>query len=177
MSDSINLTTQFISEEYSVYVAKDDFRFSAGHFMAFKGFREPLHGHNYTVSVSLKGPVYSDGYVLDFGDVKSITRRMCKQFNQHFLVPMKSDVLKINVTEKQVEITTEDDSFFSFPLVDCVLLPIIHTSAEEMAKYLCDLFLKELGEETIKKRHIQEIDISVSEITNQTANYHRVIQQ
>ena len=133
---SIDYTTQVLSENYRVYVAKDDFRFSAGHFMAFKGFRELLHGHNYTVSISLKGSLNDDGYVLDFGDVKSISRKICKALNQHFLVPMKSDVLKINVTENQIEMTCEDGSFFSFPRGDCILLPIKHTSAEEIACYL-----------------------------------------
>ena len=40
-------------------------------FVAFPGFRERLHGHNYAVSVRLRGEVSArDGYVLDFGDIK-----------------------------------------------------------------------------------------------------------
>jgi hypothetical protein len=41
-------------EAYSVYVAKADFKFNAAHFVAYKGFRERLHGHNYTVGVRLE---------------------------------------------------------------------------------------------------------------------------
>ena len=45
------------------------------HFVAFKGFRERLHGHNYTVGVRVFGPLSEgDGYVLDFGDVKKAPR-------------------------------------------------------------------------------------------------------
>jgi len=38
-------------QRYSVVVAKDYLKFSAAHFIAYPGFREPLHGHNYQVSV------------------------------------------------------------------------------------------------------------------------------
>ena len=47
------------------------FKFNAAHFVAFPGFRERLHGHNYAVAVRLRGAVSdADGYVLDFGDIK-----------------------------------------------------------------------------------------------------------
>ncbi len=39
---------------YSVVVAKDYLKFAAAHFIAYPGFREPLHGHNYQVSVRVE---------------------------------------------------------------------------------------------------------------------------
>ncbi|MFT4572386.1 MAG: 6-pyruvoyl-tetrahydropterin synthase, partial [Candidatus Binatia bacterium] len=36
---------------YQVFVSKDNFKFNAAHFIAYQGFREKLHGHNYRVSV------------------------------------------------------------------------------------------------------------------------------
>lgn len=44
-------------ELFEVFVAKEDFKFSSSHFVAFDGFRERLHGHNYSCSVRLKGEV------------------------------------------------------------------------------------------------------------------------
>lgn len=38
-------------------MGKEDFKFSSSHFVAFDGFRERLHGHNYTCAVRLKGEV------------------------------------------------------------------------------------------------------------------------
>jgi len=38
-------------------VAKEDFKFSSSHFVAFDGFRERIHGHNYSCSVRLRGEV------------------------------------------------------------------------------------------------------------------------
>lgn len=44
-------------ERFEVFVAKEDFKFSSSHFVAFEGFREHLHGHNYSCSVRMRGEV------------------------------------------------------------------------------------------------------------------------
>ena len=63
--------------KYEVQVKSERFKFNAAHFVAFPGYRERLHGHNYTCSVRVFGPLSEhDGYVLDFGDVKKATRRV-----------------------------------------------------------------------------------------------------
>ena len=49
-------------EKYSVFVSKADFKFNAAHFVAYDGFREKLHGHNYTVAVHLEAEgIQADG--------------------------------------------------------------------------------------------------------------------
>uniref|UniRef100_A0A7S2RP79 6-pyruvoyltetrahydropterin synthase n=1 Tax=Mucochytrium quahogii TaxID=96639 RepID=A0A7S2RP79_9STRA len=63
-----------IGVEYCVSLKKERFKFNCAHFIAFKGFRERLHGHNYQVGVKLWGERQSDGYVLDFGVVKKVCR-------------------------------------------------------------------------------------------------------
>lgn len=39
--------------EFEVFVSKADFKFSCAHFIAYHGFRERLHGHNYRMSVKV----------------------------------------------------------------------------------------------------------------------------
>ena len=49
------------------------FRFAASHFLTkYHGKCENLHGHNYKVIVTIKGPVKKDGMVLDFKLIKEI---------------------------------------------------------------------------------------------------------
>ena len=82
--------------KYEVQVKSERFKFNAAHFVAFPGYRERLHGHNYTCSVRVFGPLSErDGYVLDFGDVKKATRRVCEQLNERFLCPCLADALAI----------------------------------------------------------------------------------
>ena len=40
---------------FSVSIGKELLCFTAAHFIAFKGFREPLHGHTYQVEVKVSG--------------------------------------------------------------------------------------------------------------------------
>ena len=43
--------------------------------MAYPGFREPLHGHNYQIGVRVEGKLGFNGYVLDFGLIKRLAKR------------------------------------------------------------------------------------------------------
>ena len=61
---------------FSIQVAKENLKFSAAHFIAYPGFREPLHGHNYQVGVRVDGRLAGTGYVLDFGLVKKLTKEI-----------------------------------------------------------------------------------------------------
>lgn len=36
-------------------MSKEDFKFNCSHFIAFEGFRERLHGHNYRISIKVIG--------------------------------------------------------------------------------------------------------------------------
>ncbi|KAK8828079.1 hypothetical protein WA556_004708, partial [Blastocystis sp. ATCC 50177/Nand II] len=154
---------------FHLFLNKQDFKFSSGHFIAYKGFREPLHGHNYHVTVAMKGQLNADGFVMDFGDVKRYTRAECKKLNQHFLLPMKSDVLTITEKGANMEVITEDGCFFSFPKSDCCCLPLVHSSAEELARYIAGELIESITKEVLKERGIYELTIGVSEIEGQEA--------
>src|SRR6187399_1745828 len=125
-----------MTASFEIFVSKESFKFNAAHFIAYRGFRERLHGHNYRVSVRMEGPVGDDGYVVDFGDIKRATRDICASLNERVIVPMLSDVLAIEVDDAEVRVTCEDGMRFSFPRSDCVLLEIRHSSAEELAAFL-----------------------------------------
>eukprot|EP00970_Alexandrium_tamarense_P008919 scaffold1750_cov189-Alexandrium_tamarense.AAC.9 len=199
--------------QFEIYVSKDTFKFNASHFVAFPGFRERLHGHSYRASVKLLGSheIGRDGYVLDFGCVKSVAKKVCKGMNEYFMVPMLSEVLKITVeddedadeegknvcgecggvTTKQtianddgtikrsypgsVTIQCEDGSVFVFPRQDCLLLPIMHSTAEELAIYLYGRLLKGLSKDYLLKRGVTTMEVTVSEAVGQDAVFRKQI--
>ncbi len=43
-----------------------------------------------------------DGYLIDFGDIKKVTRTLCKELNEHLIVPTRSDVMTIAVRDEEV---------------------------------------------------------------------------
>ena len=209
------------SSQFSVEVKSDAFKFSCAHFVAYQGFRERLHGHNYTVEVHLYGKksdgilngLSHDGYLIDFGDVKKATKEACNSLNEMLIVPGDSDVLKINKVknscskhnEDSIEyhsietkntsctpkinvksellsssnnieiICPHDGAFFSFPENDCKILPLVHSTAEELARFLWKDILIRLGGVTYLRdeRGVQEMCIFVAERPTQRARYSR----
>ncbi|HEY2773730.1 MAG TPA: 6-carboxytetrahydropterin synthase [Candidatus Binatia bacterium] len=158
-----------MTSSYEVYVSKDSFKFNAAHFIAYPGFRERLHGHNYRVSVRVEGPVGDDGYVVDFGDIKRAARTVCEELNERVIVPMLSDVLVIRTDGGQVSVACEDGTTFSFPLADCVLLDIRHSSAEELAAWLGERMRTALP--ILEKRGVTVLEVGVAEAPNQEARF------
>jgi 6-pyruvoyl-tetrahydropterin synthase len=135
-------TAQVILEaamaEFELNVNISEFRFSCAHFIAHNGVRERLHGHNYTVAIRLVGKdtLNSDGYLVDFSIVKKEMRAICKSLHESFICPMKSSAIKITEVGTQLCMECDDGSKFSFPLRDCSLLPIHHSSVEQLAHYV-----------------------------------------
>ena len=155
-------------QRYSVVVAKDYLKFAAAHFIAHPGFREPLHGHNYQVSVRVEADLGADGYVLDFGLVKRVARALCEELDERVIVPAESDCLTIAVDDASVAVTTAEGDHFQFPRRDCVVLPIVHSSAEELAAYLLarlrERFASEAG-----GRGLVALEVGVAEAPGQVA--------
>jgi len=156
------------NRSFRLHVSKDYLKFSAAHFIAYKGFRETLHGHNYRVSVEVEGDLGAEGYVLDFSIVKRIARRVCDRLDAKTLIPVQSDCLRIREEAGQLSVRYEDDEF-RFPLQDVVLVPIVHSSAEELARYVAGEIQHELAAEGVQR--IRAIEIGVEETTGQTAYF------
>lgn len=157
-----------MGESFKVFVTKDYLKFSAAHFIAYPGFRENLHGHNYRVSVEIEGQLGSDGYVVDFGVVKRIARELCGQLDERVLIPIESDVLEVREDDGQVLLRSESGDF-SFPRGDCVLLPIMHSSAEELARFLAGELRRRLQQLGIER--VRAIQVGIEETTGQAAFY------
>ena len=157
-----------VPSRYSVVVSKDYLKFSAAHFIAYPGFREPLHGHNYQVSVRVEAALGPDGYVLDFGLVKRVAKALCDELDERVIVPRDSDCLTVAVGDESVDVTTEDGGRFRFPVSDVRVLPIAHSSAEELAAYLLGRLRAALDAEA-NGRTVMALEVGVAEAPGQVA--------
>ncbi len=157
--------------EFRVFVSNDNLKFNAAHFIAYEGFREGLHGHNYRVSVQVEGQLNANGYVLDFGIVKDVAQRVCRRLNEKTLIPELSDCLEIRQAGTQIHVRYEQDEF-SFPKGDVLLLPIVHSSAEELARFVLGEIRRELENDGITG--ITTMEVGVAETPGQTAYYREV---
>lgn len=155
-------------QRYSVVVSKDYLKFAAAHFIAYPGFREPLHGHNYQVSVRVEADLGADGYVLDFGLVKRVAKALCEELDERIIVPERSDCLTITIDDVRVGMTTAEGDCFQFPRRDCVVLPIVHSSAEELAAWVLGRLRTALATEA-GGRGLAALEVGVAEAPGQIA--------
>lgn len=136
-----------------------------------------MHGHNYKVGVRVLGSrkIANDGYVVDFGNIKVVTRKVCKELNEHFLCPTLSDVMEITESpaldgrKETVTLTCQDGSTFVFPKDDCAMLPIVHATTEELAIYMWSRIVEGLNAEYLIQRGIHAMEVIVAEAVGQEA--------
>ena len=124
------------NETWKVRVTKDHLVFSAAHFITFKGnICERLHGHNWRTAVELTGPLDRNSYVFDFIALRDTLQEIINELDHHVLLPTKHPTIKVNESEREVEVTFEDRRWV-FPREDCVLLPVENTTAELIARWI-----------------------------------------
>jgi 6-pyruvoyl-tetrahydropterin synthase len=160
-----------MSTAYSIRVYKQYFNFASSHFMLFKdGTREPLHGHNYRVQIkgnALDLENLNDDMVFDFLDIKPIVREVCDSLDHKLLIPKNNPHLHIEEREKNYILSTRDESFFSIPQTDVLILPIENTSAERLAAYLA----YQIRDKVLEKFNFEfkSLEVEVEETPGQAA--------
>ncbi len=153
---------------YSIRVYKQYFNFASSHFMLFKdGSREPLHGHNYRVQVKGNALELDDDMVFDFLDIKPIVREICDTLDHKLLIPKDNPHLFIETRENNYILKTKDESVFSIPKTDVLILPIENTSAERIASFLA----YQIKDKVMEKFNFsfKELEIEVEETPGQSA--------
>ncbi|MCL2157099.1 MAG: 6-carboxytetrahydropterin synthase [Methanobrevibacter sp.] len=129
-------------------------RFSSAHIIPNHESCGCIHGHSYLVDVEIEGERSGEfEFVADFKDVKESVRKICNRLDHKVLIPINNENMEfkgLNPSEKLSLEDFKDLKFLDFsignknyklPKEDCVLLPLKHTSAEELSKYFtCKLF-------------------------------------
>ena len=156
---------------FRVSVEKDYLVFASAHFITFAGHRcEPLHGHNYRVSVSLEGTLDEESwYVVDFSELKRIMRQLCDEIDHKVLLPLRNPKLDVRERDGSVIVAYEGKQKYVFPVEDCALLDIPNTTVEMLAQFLAGrvrIAMSDLGVRTLTA-----IELEVEENFGQAATY------
>jgi len=137
-----------VGESYHVRIAKDQLVFSAGHFITYAGGTcERLHGHNYRVAAEVSGPLDENHYVVDFIALRDALQAIVDQWDHHMLLPTRHAAIRLQTSDKEVEVTFEDRRWV-FPRCDCVLLPVANTTSELLARTIGQRLLDDLQRRT-----------------------------
>lgn len=120
---------------YGVRVDRHRLRFMCAHMATWTGACEPLHGHNYRLTVEVEGDLTDDSWVIDFSLLKRLVRERCESIDHTFLLQRDSRVLTIAEDGDCWRITAPGDRRYVFPKQDVSLLPLDNTTAERLAEW------------------------------------------
>lgn len=137
-------------------------RFSSAHIIPTHNFCGHIHGHSYFVDVEIEGEQSGDfDFIVDFGDVKNSAREICMELDHRILIPIFNKKIKFKSSghesidldffknKEYLEFSIQEKEY-KIPKVDAVLLPLKHSSAEELAKY----FTKRVVEDVLSEKKI-----------------------
>ncbi len=153
--------------EYRVRVERGQLKFAAAHFATFEGKCEPLHGHNYAISIEVAGTLTEDSWVIDFSALKAIGRAVCDEVDHKFLLQRDSRQLQIEEGMSNWKIRFLERGFV-FPKVDVVALPIDNTTAERLAEWFAGRVSAELRARGAL--NIASVSVTVEEAPGQAAS-------
>jgi 6-pyruvoyltetrahydropterin/6-carboxytetrahydropterin synthase len=161
---------QEMSRRFSIEVAKDYFNFASAHFLIFaNGRREPLHGHNYQVSVAMEGELDRAGVVLDFITFKPLVKQICDDLDHRTLIQTKSPIIKVRRHPRAVEIVYKKQRLL-LPRSDVILLPLVNTSTELLAEYVARQIQRRVRQK-FPAAKINFMEVAVEEARSQRGIY------
>ena len=166
------VTVRGMSRFFSIEVAKDYFNFASAHFLIFSnGKREPLHGHNYQVSVTLEGELDSAGVVLDFITFKPLVKRICDDLDHRTLIQAASPAITVRTRSQEVEVRYRKQKII-LPRQDVILLPLANTSTELLAEHVADQIRRQVRRK-FPAAKIRSLEVGVEEARGQRGFFRR----
>ncbi|MCH8200441.1 MAG: 6-pyruvoyl tetrahydropterin synthase family protein [Chloroflexi bacterium] len=155
---------------FRIVLEHQTLRFAAAHFTTFAGECEPLHGHNYALSVEIEGELTADSWILDFGEAKALVRDICAELDHKFLLPLENPALEIAASAAEFEVKFGDRRYV-IPRPDVAQLPIDNSTAERLAEYIAGRIADSLRERGA--RNVTSIAVGVEESPGQSGWFRR----
>lgn len=150
--------------EYRVRVERIRLKFSSAHMATFGGEMEPLHGHNYAVTLEVAGELTDDAWVIDFGLLKRLGRDICDELDHKFLLQRNSKVIEIEERETNWKFRFAGRGFV-LPKSDVLALPIDNTTAERLAEYFVGRLTAEFAQRGVT--NLSRIAVGIEEAPGQ----------
>ena len=160
-----------MSGTFSLRLGKEDFKFSAAHFTIFgDGEAEPLHGHNYRVTVELSGPeVDALEFLVPVAAAKREIRAQCAALDEKVLLPANCPHLELAGNGEAATVVFGSRRY-EFPSSEVVLLPVANVTVEALARLL---WLRLRDRWAHLRDRVEVVEVTVTETSGQSASYRR----
>ena len=84
--------------------------------------------------MEVEGELTEDGWVIDFGALKEMTRALCRELDHKFLLQRESKALEIEEGMSNWKVRFRERGWV-FPKSDVVALPVENSTAEQLAHW------------------------------------------
>ncbi len=151
---------------------RSNIRFSSAHIIHEYEKCGRLHGHTYAIHIKIWGQPDSKGIIVDFSYVKQVLKEIANSIDHRLLIPEKSSIVEIDKKADCVKINAMGKSYL-FPKSDCILLPVKSTSAENLANFILEEFIKKAK----ILSNVTQIEIGVDEGFGQGARISKKLRE
>ncbi len=155
-----------------IELAKEEMKFSAGHFTIFgAGHRENLHGHNFTVAVGIEGLVdETAGMLADYSEYKRWIIERCRQWNETFMLPTRSPHLQVQTTADGNVVAQFGAETLHFLARDVTLMAAANISLEELSRLFGEGLIED--RERLVRDRIISVTVKCSSGPGQSASWY-----
>ena len=129
---------------------------------------EGQHGHNYQLSIEIRGPLDEDCLVIDFRVVKEILKSIKDALNHRTLVPGRHPRLSVKCGGKSTRIRFAGEQL-ELPTRDVVLLDVENLTAEMLAFHIFKSIRDRLPAADVER--LDTLSVEVIESPGQSATY------
>jgi 6-pyruvoyltetrahydropterin/6-carboxytetrahydropterin synthase len=174
MTDPIPSTETTPGGRHKIRLRKASHVFSAGHFITLsESFCEPVHGHNWTVAAEIEAAVDPHGMVYDFLKLRELLDEIVATLDHRMLLPTDNPRLAVHRGPgpgggEEVTLVFENRRWV-FPAEECVLLPMVNTTAELLAGWIGRELLARLAAAGLPPP--EAIRVEVDECLGQSAEW------
>jgi 6-pyruvoyltetrahydropterin/6-carboxytetrahydropterin synthase len=130
---------------------------------------ERMHGHNYRVAVMVEGELdQSTGFVIDFAVLKRVVRSAIEPLDHRVLVPSKNQRLRLREEPGRLLVDYDSrDAWLVLPREHACLVPVVNTTAEQLAEWLAGVVAAGLRREGAG---LARLEVELEESTGQSAS-------
>ena len=158
---------------YRLSVAREQYKFSCAHMTVFpNGTKERLHGHNYTVAVSLELTDISFAKMIAFAPVKAQLAELCAEWKERVFVATGNPHFEKLAIGAAAGVLDGEYGFrlcgqrYIFPIADVLELPVDNIAVEPLAAFICDRLRTRLAT-VLSAPHVTAIETTVEESPGQ----------
>jgi len=138
-------------------------KFSASHFIPGHEKCGRLHGHAYIIRLILEGEKGERSMIMDFVVLKKVLRSIADQFDHRVLIPGNCPLIDLKLG-KEIVVKVQGKRYV-FPAEDVVILDAEESSAEEIARVILEILLKEIR----FPKNVTRVEVGVYEELGQSA--------